>query len=672
MIAAKETDRESIGTLSGVTHQMGIAADATAHIMDILSKGLYSKPKAAIIREYSTNGRDAHVMAGTDHLPIEVTLPTDFKPVLSFRDYGTGLTEAEIGSIYSQYGASTKRASNEFNGMLGLGCKSAFSYTNQFTVVSIKDGVRIEVAVTRNDDGTGGMVVVDERKTDERSGTTVNIPTKRGDTFEDEAKAFYKAWEPGHVVVKRGSHTIEIDHFDKSAESNLDLGDGIFIVKHERDPYSYSYRSSDDRESHVVMGGVAYPMAIDVGLDARTHTLMVFAPMGAVNFAPSREELVYNSVTKAFIQQVEQTFRAALIRVVQAKIDAATSKAEAVKVVANWKALIPANVVPPGGYIYKGDPVPQNAQQDDSDQFALRKVPLERRGHHNSHSKTNSLSIESMVDVLFITDFNIENFTAAHAQKARKYVADEGLNVPNGFVFLGAIPAEIKPWLEHIVSYETIKAVKLPRTSAQRVAAGLSSRIPGSYDLFTTRDVGTARRTGVPADDFKTWSGALFYFNGNTREGRYYWDALRTHHTDATLVCMASSRIDKFVRSFPNATEAHAAVKAVYDAWAAKLGQDALLALAIKRDYTTRHYRDLDASKVDDPALSRYIRLSKQDTTKVENEIRTFQTTLGKTTATVDPHDFSVEYPLMETSSPEHTYFYVNAVYAARQNGATI
>lgn len=673
MIAAKDTGREQVGSLSGITHQMGIHKDAVAHIMDTLSKQLYSDPKKAIIREYSTNGRDAHVEAGCRNRAIEVSLPTDFKPVLAFRDYGTGLSEEEIGEIYSQYGASTKRSSNEFNGMLGLGCKSAFSYANQFTVVSVKDGTRIEVAVTRESDGTGGMIVVDQRATDEPNGTLVQIPTKRGDTFEDEAQQFYKWWDEGTVKVRRGGASVLIEHFDKTDEKNLDLGDGIYVVKHE---YDY-YRGRSGNEDYVIMGGVAYPHKFSTGLDSSYHTLVVFAPMGAVSFMSSREALNLDAQTKQFIATTEQAFKTALIRTVQAKIDGAPSHPEAAKVVADWKSLVPANVQPPGGYEYKGQPIPVSVHPHADDQHMIRRAPLKRSGYHNSHSKLyNGLVLEQIVDALFVHGYTVEKFTSSHAQKLRKYAAENNLDVPNGFILLGKIPDDIAPWLEHTIDWETIKAVKLPRDPAIRLAAGLSGRIPGSYDLYTTnRVIGASqsdRRSGVPADTFKAWKEPLFYYTGNVREGRYMWEALSATRSDATLVCMSSTRVDKFRRNFPNAAHAYRAVKDDYEVWSKQVVNDDLLALAIQRDWDTRDLKEYDPGKVDDPALKRYIQLSKQDASKTEDQNRVFQTVLGRGQTLPDVDDFSDLYPLMETNYTEHTYFYVNAVYAARQNGDTL
>jgi hypothetical protein len=111
---------------------MTIDEGAMAHIMSVLTD-LYSDPIAAVIREYSTNGYDAHVEAGITR-PIEVNLPSVYAQTFTVRDYGLGLDLDDLYRIYSRYGASTKRESNDVVGMLGLGCKSGLTFTNQFSM----------------------------------------------------------------------------------------------------------------------------------------------------------------------------------------------------------------------------------------------------------------------------------------------------------------------------------------------------------------------------------------------------------------------------------------------------------------------------------------------------------------------------------------------------------
>ena len=98
---------------------MSIDPSGMAHVMSILTN-LYADAPLAVLREYATNARDSHVAAGTDR-PIEVDLPSDLNPTLVIRDFGVGLSEAEIIDVYARYGASTKRDTNDQVGAFGLG-----------------------------------------------------------------------------------------------------------------------------------------------------------------------------------------------------------------------------------------------------------------------------------------------------------------------------------------------------------------------------------------------------------------------------------------------------------------------------------------------------------------------------------------------------------------------
>src|SRR6185437_4514816 len=139
---------------------MTVNQDSLAHIMSVLTN-LYENPLLAIIREYSTNAWDSHVAAGQTR-PIEVTTPNMLTSTLKIKDYGVGMDKEDIRNIYSQYGASTKRGTNEQTGMLGLGCKSALTYTGQFNIIAVKAGIKTSVVVSRSEDGYGVMEIVDE------------------------------------------------------------------------------------------------------------------------------------------------------------------------------------------------------------------------------------------------------------------------------------------------------------------------------------------------------------------------------------------------------------------------------------------------------------------------------------------------------------------------------
>src|SRR5512146_2284489 len=138
-------------TVKGEDVAMSIDQTALAHIMNVLTD-LYADPELAVIREYSTNALDSHIEAGISR-PIEVTTPTALRPLFTVRDYGVGLDADDIRDIYSRYGASTKRQTNDAVGMLGLGCKSALAYVDQFTLAGITGGQRMLVSIARDETG---------------------------------------------------------------------------------------------------------------------------------------------------------------------------------------------------------------------------------------------------------------------------------------------------------------------------------------------------------------------------------------------------------------------------------------------------------------------------------------------------------------------------------------
>ena len=120
-------------------------------VMKNLAK-LYSDTSTAVIREYSTNAVDSHIMAGKADVPIEITLPDLYDPYFIVQDYGLGMSEEDLFETYTKFGNSTKRETNDVNGMYGFGSKSAVAYTNQFTNESVKDGEKIHALVTKRPD----------------------------------------------------------------------------------------------------------------------------------------------------------------------------------------------------------------------------------------------------------------------------------------------------------------------------------------------------------------------------------------------------------------------------------------------------------------------------------------------------------------------------------------
>ena len=96
---------------------------------------------------------------------------------------------------------STKRESNDYNGTLGYGCKSALAYTNSFTVTAVKDGRKNVALITRREDEAMIMKLVHQADTTEPNGVTVEVPVSDVAGFNRTAWRFYKFWPHGTVRV---------------------------------------------------------------------------------------------------------------------------------------------------------------------------------------------------------------------------------------------------------------------------------------------------------------------------------------------------------------------------------------------------------------------------------------------------------------------------------------
>jgi len=219
--------------------------------MLMLRTGLYSDKVSAVIREYLTNARDAHVDAGHSKA-IDITVPNRFGNDIVIRDYGTGMSPDFIEKVYVQYTASTKRDSEEMTGGWGIGSKSGYAYSDSFTVISIHNGVRYTWLAQSHADGSGDFSLVSSVETAEPSGVEIRLSLL-------ETTDFYRFID----AVKHFSQFIDmpvnLNGFlqEKSCTEKLLSSDDFTVAFKEvkgQDRYS--------RKVFIVQGGVPYPVGI--------------------------------------------------------------------------------------------------------------------------------------------------------------------------------------------------------------------------------------------------------------------------------------------------------------------------------------------------------------------------------------------------------------------------
>lgn len=192
------TDRHVQTTGVAATGEFQISLAHSAHIMRILRSQLYSDKILAVLREYSANAWDANREVGKKDVPIKVTLPTVLDPTLYIRDFGPGISHEDMFQIYAMYGVSTKRKSDGVVGMLGIGSKSGFAYTDSFTITTWQEGKqRIYTALLDNDD-KGSLNLLDTSDSEEPTGTLVQVPVRPVDipSFVQKAEKLFFHFKP--------------------------------------------------------------------------------------------------------------------------------------------------------------------------------------------------------------------------------------------------------------------------------------------------------------------------------------------------------------------------------------------------------------------------------------------------------------------------------------------
>lgn len=286
----KQLEVQSSGIASS---QFSIALNKK--MFSILSSGIYSNPIKSILREVGCNAYDAHIAAGKKDLPFEIHLPNSLEPFFEIKDFGTGIPNDQILDIYTKYGNSTKTDTNDQVGAFGLGSKSPFSYTDNFTVENRYNGTKTSYTAFLNKDGFPAFSeAMSAEKTNECNGLTVRFPVKQSDNyrFSQEAKEVYK-WFKVRPIVK-GEY-----NFTFPAEK-------LYLRKTDL----YGMPQSRSAAPHIVMGNVAYPIAINNIVNTSDYVkptwykkvnsilqwgLELYCSIGDVEITASREQLSYGT-----------------------------------------------------------------------------------------------------------------------------------------------------------------------------------------------------------------------------------------------------------------------------------------------------------------------------------------------------------------------------------------
>jgi len=558
---------------------MTIDEGAMAHIMSVLTD-LYSDPIAAVVREYSTNGYDAHVEAGVTR-PIEITLPSEYAQTFSVRDFGLGLDLDDLYRIYSRYGASTKRESNDVVGMLGLGCKSGLTFTNQFSIVSVKNGVQITALVYLQENGVGAIDVVDTKASNEPSGVLITIPVDHSHrAFHNAASAFFRFWPKGSVLVDGNE---PLSFFDEDGWTKVN--DSTYVK-----PTSYWNGSIE-----IVMGNVCYKYGGDSPFDGtndkvdlRKANVIHFAPIGSVQFAPSRESLMDSKTTKAYVNAMAMTTAKEMVRAWEQGIANAANEIEAMKIAHATKGIVTATAK------WRGKEIPQQLPE----RGIAYDMGASRYSVNNNTFIPTPLGSYYDNGVVYIKGYpQAELKNPKHKGGIRAFAESLDLKTHRScYAYLITAGTTASPWVEWHDWSEVEPFVK----------AYNQTPATGYHGTRTVRGVTEwTKAKAVKAPTLDPNDKYVVYSQNQNELASTHRDIL----IDAgyRVIEMTANRHAKFMREFPNTVEYGVAIHAIeQDAWNALSDDDkSHLSARHNADYETVNFlNNSKGAKLLDPDLS--------------------------------------------------------------------
>ena len=269
--------------------EFNIDEESQQHIMEIVRDKIYSDKILAVCREYVTNAWDAHIEAGIPDCPIEVSLPTPLNPELVVRDRGRGLPRELISQIYIRYGKSTKRDGNTQAGAYGIGAKSGFAYSDNFTIISYHGGLKSTYYAARNETGRGVCALISVEETAE-TGMEIRIPVQSAHmvSFKEKTLSVLRYMQPTPRLF--GIPAEDMARWEEMRSGDAPLGT-VGILRNV---------TGWGQNGVCVMGCVPYP--VDLTMLTREEStcapyVVPLIPIGDAHVAATRESLEYTDKT---------------------------------------------------------------------------------------------------------------------------------------------------------------------------------------------------------------------------------------------------------------------------------------------------------------------------------------------------------------------------------------
>lgn len=293
-------EAEYIGDIQ--ENRVGIDKANIDFITTLLTSNLYSNPFESFLRETIANAYDSHIEAGTDKNIILLFEGKDeYSYTVSIRDYGTGVSPERFEKIYRNIGSSTKRESNDFIGMFGIGRFSALSCADTANITSYYNGKKYSYIMYKN----GNSLNIDklsEVEGDYPNGLEVSIQVKK-DSYYDWDTAIHQLclFDKLYIACK-GECCWELRNVAENFNNRK--------VKNYNNTFSTCNVLQSSRLYYRV-GNILYEADGDHTY-INTKGLIINIPIGTVDITPSRENLQYTEFTNKTLKEKSNEVKAIL------------------------------------------------------------------------------------------------------------------------------------------------------------------------------------------------------------------------------------------------------------------------------------------------------------------------------------------------------------------------
>lgn len=303
--------------------QFSIAMNAKA--FRVLSDTLYQDKIGSLVREVSTNAYDGHIMAGKQDIPFEIHLPDSFEPWFSVHDFGVGLSKESVSTIYTTYFMSTKDQSNDTVGAFGLGAKTPFAYTDQFTIESNFDGVKTIYSAFINGAGIPNIAEMHSEETTEGNGVEIKVAVKTEDfsRFRAAVAKQLKYFKVKPNVLNSGYINFEFESVVQPNEQSI-IGDGYIVTPGISALTVIQGQIGYEVDRHKITNACTVDDDAVRQLLSTALNIRLEFPIGEIGVTASRENIEYDKHTVRNIIDKLESIRIEIQQTVEDKLKNST------------------------------------------------------------------------------------------------------------------------------------------------------------------------------------------------------------------------------------------------------------------------------------------------------------------------------------------------------------